>query len=117
VLVAGGNAEYCANAMTPGGSKSWVFDVSPGANHTWIEEQTAFPRVVRYTLMMNDILQCAPRLLSICHSMHEPLLIYNVPATVQYKLCCYSKPSAPPPGQGCSLVCRSFLFFYAEHML
>ena len=78
MLVAGGNAEYCANAMTPGGSKSWVFDASPGANHTLIEEQTAFPRVVRYTFMMNDsitVMQHAPRPLSIYPSMHQPLLI------------------------------------------
>ena len=46
VLIAGGNSEYCANAETPGGTKSWLFDVSPGANHSLIEETTAFPRVV-----------------------------------------------------------------------
>lgn len=54
MLVAGGNAEYCASAMTPGGSKSWVFDVSPGANHTWIEEQTAFPRVMGELTLLPD---------------------------------------------------------------
>ncbi len=83
MLVAGGNAEYCANAMTPGGSKSWVFDASPGANHTLIEEQTAFPRVVRYAFMMNQLTSAS--MSSSVHqgpsvSMHELLLICDVTA-------------------------------------
>ena len=45
-LIQGGNAESIANANSAGGSNSWVFDVSPGGNHTLIQEQTAFPRVV-----------------------------------------------------------------------
>lgn len=32
--------------MTPAGSKSWLFDVSPGANHSLIQEDLSFPRVV-----------------------------------------------------------------------
>lgn len=45
-FVAGGNDAYCANAMTAGGSKSWLFDVSPGADHSLTEEALSFPRVV-----------------------------------------------------------------------
>ena len=45
-LVAGGSDEYCANAMSAGGSKSWLFDVSPGADHSLLEETLSFPRVV-----------------------------------------------------------------------
>lgn len=45
-MVAGGPGLYCANAMTPAGSKSWLFDLSPGADHSLIEEDLAFSRTV-----------------------------------------------------------------------
>ena len=50
VLVAGGSSEYCANSMTPAGSKSWLLDVTPGANHSLVVEELAYPRVVTITL-------------------------------------------------------------------
>lgn len=46
-MVAGGSGEYCSSATTPAGNKSWIFDVSPGADHSLIEEELNFPRVVR----------------------------------------------------------------------
>ena len=46
MLIAGGSGEYCANALTPAGNKSWYFDVTPGANHSLHEEKLAFPRIV-----------------------------------------------------------------------
>ncbi len=46
VLAAGGSAQYCATAMTPGGTTSFLVDVTPGANHSIVQEQTAIPRVV-----------------------------------------------------------------------
>ena len=33
--------------MTPGGTTSFLVDVTPGANHSIIEEEATFPRVVR----------------------------------------------------------------------
>lgn len=32
--------------MTPAGSTSWLLDVTPGANHSLVEEALAYPRVV-----------------------------------------------------------------------
>ena len=32
--------------MTPAGSTSWLLDVTPGANHSLVEEELAYPRVV-----------------------------------------------------------------------
>lgn len=46
VLVAGASSEYCVNGKSPAGKNSWIFDVSPGANHSLIEEEMAFGRVV-----------------------------------------------------------------------
>ncbi|DBA68157.1 TPA: hypothetical protein ACH3X2_013911 [Trebouxia sp. C0005] len=53
-FVAGGNDEYCANAMSAGGSKSWLFDVSPGADHSLIEEALSFPRVMGEMTLLPD---------------------------------------------------------------
>lgn len=49
VLIAGGDEEYCANAQTPASSQSLSIDVTPGANHSIIEEDLAFPRVVSWS--------------------------------------------------------------------
>ena len=46
VLMAGGSSEYCASAMTPAGTSSFLVDVTPGANHNITTEQLAYPRVV-----------------------------------------------------------------------
>ena len=53
--------------MSAGGSKSWLFDVSPGADHSLIEEALSFPRVVRaqYTPLYDlDFLSVPPPLSS-----------------------------------------------------
>ena len=48
VLMAGGVSEYCASAMTPAGDTSFLIDVTPGANHSIVEEMLDYPRVVRF---------------------------------------------------------------------
>ena len=45
-LIAGGSSEYCANAMSAAGAKSWLLDVSPNGNHSLVEEALSFPRIV-----------------------------------------------------------------------
>ena len=45
-MIAGGSSEYCATAMSPASSTSLYVDVTPGANHSVVQEQMAFPRVV-----------------------------------------------------------------------
>lgn len=37
--------------MTPAGSTSWLLDLTPGANHSLVEEELAYPRVVTITLI------------------------------------------------------------------
>lgn len=46
VLMAGGSSEYCAAAMSPAGTQSFLVDVTPGANHSVVLEDLAQPRVV-----------------------------------------------------------------------
>ena len=48
--MAGGSSEYCASAMTPAGTSSFLVDVTPGADHNITTEQLAFPRVVSLLL-------------------------------------------------------------------
>ena len=55
-FIAGGSSEYCANAMTPAGAKSWLFDVSPGGNHSLVEEDLSFPRIVSSHLLLRDLI-------------------------------------------------------------
>ena len=57
-MVAGGSGDYCSSATTPAGNKSWIFDLSPGANHSLIEEELNFPRVVRTLLTSTFIWLC-----------------------------------------------------------
>ncbi|KAA6418817.1 MAG: hypothetical protein FRX49_11174 [Trebouxia sp. A1-2] len=54
VLVAGGSSEYCANSMTPAGSTSWLLDLTPGANHSLVEEELAYPRVMGDLILLPD---------------------------------------------------------------
>ena len=49
ILTAGGSAEYCATATTPGGTTSYLVDVTPGANHSIIEEKASVPRVASFS--------------------------------------------------------------------
>ena len=53
VLAAGGSSQYCATAMTPGSTTSFLVDVTPGANHTIVQEQAHIPRVVRLVESLN----------------------------------------------------------------
>ena len=45
-VIAGSSSEFCANAKSPAGQQSWLFDVTPGADHSLITEQMNFPRIV-----------------------------------------------------------------------
>ena len=58
VLMAGGSSEYCAAAMSPAGTESFLVDVTPGDSHSLITEQLAFPRVVSLTLLLAHALAC-----------------------------------------------------------
>ncbi|KAL3134270.1 hypothetical protein ABBQ38_006534 [Trebouxia sp. C0009 RCD-2024] len=53
-LIAGGSDECCASSMSAGGPKSWLFDVSPGADHSLIEEALSFPRVMGELTLLPD---------------------------------------------------------------
>jgi len=58
VLLAGGSSDYCAAAMSPAGTESFLVDVTPGDSHSLITEQLAFPRVVSLTLLLAHALAC-----------------------------------------------------------
>ena len=46
VLLAGGAGEVCSGVNTPASNKSYLVNVTPGANHSIVEEDMAFPRLV-----------------------------------------------------------------------
>jgi len=46
VLFAGGAGEACSGSSTPASNTSYLIDVTPGADHSLVTEQIAFPRVV-----------------------------------------------------------------------
>lgn len=46
VLIAGGSAQNCAQYDTPASNQSYLVDVTPGADHTPIQEAMTYPRVV-----------------------------------------------------------------------
>ncbi|DBB11708.1 TPA: hypothetical protein ACH3X3_005878 [Trebouxia sp. C0006] len=46
ILVAGGTSEYCANTKSPANNQSYLIDVSPGANHSIVTENLAYPRIM-----------------------------------------------------------------------
>ncbi|KAL0036357.1 hypothetical protein WJX77_003871 [Trebouxia sp. C0004] len=54
VMIAGGSSEYCATAMSPASSMSLYVDVTPGANHSVVQEQMAFPRVMGDAVLLPD---------------------------------------------------------------
>lgn len=60
--MAGGVSEYCASAMTPAGDTSFLIDVTPGANHSIVEEMLDYPRVVR---------SCSGNLRAVCFWLAE----------------------------------------------
>lgn len=54
VLIAGGTSELCSNAETPASETSYLIDVTPGANHSVIEEHTHFRRVMSDLVNLPD---------------------------------------------------------------
>ena len=52
--MAGGSSEFCASAMTPGGTSSFLVDVTAGADHNITTETLAFPRVVSPSVTKNS---------------------------------------------------------------
>ena len=56
VIFARGAGEFCSNDQTPASNNSYLIDVTPGANHSIVTENLAFPRVVRNTVtsLYND---------------------------------------------------------------
>lgn len=56
VLLAGAAGENCSASGTPASSKSYLVDVTPGADHDIVEEDMAFPRVVCWSF--SSIIAC-----------------------------------------------------------
>ena len=67
VLLAGGSSEYCASAMSPAAAVSYLVDVTPGANHSIVQEDTAFPRVVRPPMRQAHIASRCIHGIELCH--------------------------------------------------
>ncbi|KAK9791838.1 hypothetical protein WJX73_007086 [Symbiochloris irregularis] len=54
ILIAGGSSDYCANAKSLASKKSILFDASAQANHTLIEEEITYARVMPDLVILPD---------------------------------------------------------------
>ena len=84
VLIAGGSAERCAQYDTPATNKSYLVDVSPGADHTAVQETMHFPRVVRAVDCLHPCytsVDCPrPCYTTVWHSMHRNVWVSVIKA-------------------------------------
>ncbi|KAL3145060.1 hypothetical protein ABBQ32_003546 [Trebouxia sp. C0010 RCD-2024] len=54
VIIIGGSSEFCATSMTPASQSSYLVDVTPGTNHSLVEEIMTFPRMMGDAVLLPD---------------------------------------------------------------